>query len=272
MSSRDIKTVVDGSCLTDATCSYTVDVGRLMLFSTVHMALLARYMTQAQLVHTAGARLGRPVDVLDIGCNNGSALRLYASQSFQTANRRPVNYVGVDLDERALEDARRNVPTAACVRSAAYLRADVTKPWDWRADGSTDVIWYTEAVEHVPEDRAAHTLAEAFRVARPGCVMLLSTPAPFDPKTLVWPESHDHEFTREEMRKLIDDAGWRRVDEYGLNTNWTKGRRRLRDLDPTLFEVYEKLRRRLGPTMARTVAAALAPDACDDLVHVCVRE
>lgn len=261
---------MDGSCLTDATCDNMVTLDKIFVFSTIHVALITRYITQAELVHRSPDR-ARPVDVLDVGCNNGAALRLYASRNFQTHNRRPINYVGLDLDDRAITKARANVPRGSAVASANFHHVDFTKPWDYLPDSTFDVIWYTEAIEHVPPERAPFTLEEALRVARPGAVMMISTPAPLEPGRLVWPESHDHEFTREELRAMIDSAGWTRVDEYGLNTNWTRGRSRLRSGYPDLFTQYEVLRRRLGGTVARMFTAALVPDICDDLVHICVK-
>jgi 2-polyprenyl-3-methyl-5-hydroxy-6-metoxy-1,4-benzoquinol methylase len=212
------------------------------------------------------------VNVLDVGCNNGAGIRLYASNNFQTQNRRKVNYCGVDLNEVALKEAEANItPGKRYVEHAVFLRYDITQPWVWSPDGKFDVIWFTETIEHVPPSYAQHTLHEAFRVAAPGAMMLLSTPAPLG-DYLVWPESHDHEFSREEMRRMIGAAGWTIVDEYGLNTNWQSGRKRLREFDRPLFDQYELLRKRIGGTLARTVMAALAPEVCDDLVYMCRKE
>lgn len=266
-SDRDKKTIVDGSCLTDATCTNMVNLDKFFVNSTVHVALIARYMHQFELVYTAPDRT-RPVDVLDVGCNNGAAIRLYASQNFQTQRRKKIKYTGIDLNEKALADAEANRPKSKIVESADFLKHDFTTTWPF-PDNSFDALWYTEAIEHVPENTAQFTLHEAIRVLRPGGVMLLSTPAPFDPEKLVWPESHDHEFSREEMREMIDVAGFERFDEYGLNTNWTYGRKRLRELSLEKFHLYETLRSRLGGTIARTMIAALVPEVCDDLVHMC---
>lgn len=267
MSSYDKKVVVDGSCLTDATCDNMVNLDKIFVHSTIHVALIARYMRQAELVYTAPGPKTQPVDVLDVGCNNAAAARLYASQNFQTPRRRPVNYVGLDLDPQAVQKARDARPRSSVIRGYDVREVNITRRWPLD-DETFDVIWYTEAIEHVPPQDAQFTLHEAWRVARPGAVMLLSTPAPFDPAKLVWPESHDHEFSREEMRALLDAARWEFVDEYGLNTNWTRGRARLREQDPQLFQTYELLRTRLGGTIARTMVAALTPEVCDDLVHV----
>lgn len=269
MSGYAEKTSVAGSRLTDSTCANMVNLSNIYVQSTVHIALIARYMRQFDLVYSF--RDGkRHANVLDVGCNNAAALRMYFSSNFQTPRRRPLSYCGYDLSDKALVDARANVPRSTMLRGVDLRLHDITERWP-ADDLNFDVIWYTETIEHVPADAALYTLHEAYRVARPGAIMLLSTPAPFDSNKLVWPDSHDHEFSREEMRDMIDRAGWRRVDEYGLNTNWSYGRRRLRELDPELFAIYEKLRGRLGGTIARTMVAALAPDVCDDLVHICVK-
>lgn len=270
MSSYTAKTVVNGSCLTDATCDNMVQADKIFVHSTVHVALIARYIRQFEEVYSHPKPKDVSVDVLDVGCNNGAAIRLYASQNFQTPRRHRIAYTGVDLDAAALEKARANVPRSRTVTSCDFHHMDITQAWPF-ADDSFDVIWYTEAIEHVPEESAQFTLHEALRVVRPGGTMVLSTPAPFDPEKLVWPESHDHEFSREEIRGMIKTAGWLHTDEYGLNTNWTQGRVRLRTHAPETFKMYELLRRRLGGTIARTMVAALVPEVCDDLVHICRR-
>lgn len=260
--------VVNGSCLTDATLAQTTSVDKFRMQSTVYPSLLMRYMVQFELVMSH--HMERP-HVLDLGCGNGSAARLYASDVAQGIRRKPIHYLGVDLYEPMLEKAREETTTSrpSALARVEYVHADLTEtPWKWVSEGWADVVWYTEAIEHVPPYLALFTLDEAYRVSADGAVMLLSTPAPLTDE-LVWPDSHDHEFTRREIGAMLQESGWVIEDVWGCGVNWSKARHMLSE-DETAS--YELLRRRISPPMARAVMQALVPDVCDDLVWLCRKD
>lgn len=261
---------VGGSQLTDATCAYMTDPGKVPLLRSQFMSLLSRYMVQAQIVHRTKVPKGDAVEVLDVGCANGAAASLYASQSFESQGRKPIHYTGIDLYQPALDEARSILnESPSRLRKVNLVHHDLTNPWPFK-DNMFDVLWYTEVIEHVPMHTASFTLVEAYRVCKPGGVMLLSTPAPLD-DSLVWPDSHDHEFTREEMRGLLTSTGWNINDIWGTNVNWMTARKRLREHYPGWFDIYEKLRLRAGTTIAQVALQALIPDITDDLAWKCIK-
>ena len=98
--------------------------------------------------------------VLDLGCGAG---RFVAA--LRDAGADPV---GVELSEGALERARRNVPGA----DLRLVGADGALPLE---DGSVDLVWCSEVLEHVPDTAAV--LSEARRVLRTGGRLLVTTPA-----------------------------------------------------------------------------------------------
>jgi SAM-dependent methyltransferase len=98
--------------------------------------------------------------VLDLGCGAGrfvAALRDAGAAA-----------VGVELADAALERGRRNVPGADFRR----LTDDGEIPLE---DGSVDLVWCSEVLEHVPD--TARLLSEARRVLRTQGRLLVTTPA-----------------------------------------------------------------------------------------------
>ena len=106
--------------------------------------------------------------VLDLGCGAG---RFVAALRDAGADA-----VGVELAEGALERARRNVPGAELHR----LGADGAIPLE---DGSVDLVWCSEVLEHVPD--TAGLLSEARRVLRTGGRLLVTTPSHDLPRRLL---------------------------------------------------------------------------------------
>ncbi len=100
--------------------------------------------------------------LLDIGCGTGSSRRIYAPWN-------PV-YCGLDLSARALVKASLD---SRGVTALSWLRGDATAlPF---AESSLDVVAFSSVLHHLP-DSFEHALAEAFRVLRPGGVVLAYDP------------------------------------------------------------------------------------------------
>lgn len=98
--------------------------------------------------------------VLEIGCGNGYYLNLFYKVKIKS------DLVGIDIDERALVDARKNVD-----REVRLLKADTTKlPFE---DKSFDKVIMSEVIEHVYDEKKA--LSEAYRVLKTNGTFILTT-------------------------------------------------------------------------------------------------
>ncbi len=87
-------------------------------------------------------------------------------------------------------------------------------------DGSVDLVYSGQSIEHVPPDVADKVLSEVRRVLRPGGYLGIDTPNARVTR-LQQPEfidpDHEHEYTDAEMRAKLAAAGLEIVSAAGLN-------------------------------------------------------
>jgi SAM-dependent methyltransferase len=150
------------------------------------------------------ARLGERV--LDLGCGAGRFLRALAEHGCEP--------VGVEIAEAALDRARVNAPAAELHR----IEPDGDLPL---TDGSIDLVWCSETLEHVAD--TAGLLREVHRVLGPAGRLLVTTPyhgriqgaalaltrfdVHFDPVG-----QHLRFFTRSSLAGALERHGFERVD------------------------------------------------------------
>jgi 2-polyprenyl-6-hydroxyphenyl methylase/3-demethylubiquinone-9 3-methyltransferase len=159
-------------------------------------------------VRTLAGELGRPPQVLDVGCGEG--------QFTSELARAGALALGADTSREALRRARARHP------ALDWQLIPVDGPWPL-ADAGYDVVWAGETIEHVADTAA--WMSELRRVLRPHGVLLLSTPAHslatrlatalsgkrfeqhFDPRG-----DHVRFYTARSLRALLSDFGFERID------------------------------------------------------------
>jgi len=145
-----------------------------------------------------------PIRVLDVGCGEGHFAAELASAG--------VSVVGVDVAEEPLRRGRSRHPAL----DLRIVPAEDTWPLP---DGSFDVVWAGETIEHIADTPG--WLSEVRRLLRPGGNLLLSTPAHgrlamlrlalsgrafdahFDPRA-----DHLRFYTRRTLRRSLEDCGF----------------------------------------------------------------
>lgn len=108
-------------------------------------------------------RTQRPVEVLDVGCGSGLALRYLDRDRRGRIGR----YLGIDMRAERLKPRYRDV-------AIAHGFADVDLDSDW-GFGEFDLVWCAEVMEHLFDDRAL--FGKIVRSARPGGMIVLTTPS-----------------------------------------------------------------------------------------------
>jgi SAM-dependent methyltransferase len=88
------------------------------------------------------------------------------------------------------------------------------------ADGSVDLVYSGQSIEHVPLDVADAVLSEVRRVLKPGGHLALDTPnarvTRLQQADFIDPD-HEHEYSHAEMIEKLERAGFEVVEAKGLN-------------------------------------------------------
>ena len=152
--------------------------------------------------YTEAAKLAEGRSVLDVGCNDGYGTVLLAARARSAA--------GVDVSSTAIEAARAREPGGAIdfhVTDGQHLDFP---------DGSFELVTAFQVIEHVAD--VSGFLAEVDRVMAPGATLVLTTPNAairLDPGMAPWNPFHVHEYTADELRRIL--AGrFDRVEVEGL--------------------------------------------------------
>lgn len=167
--------------------------------------------SEPTLKHTLiGAAAQLPVGrVVDLGCGpNPVVLFELAKAGWQAA--------GVDLSADFCRNAREQAAALGLPVRIECASADST-PF---ADGEFDALILSETLEHVPDELEEPTLAEAFRILRPGGRLLFSVPnaASLFTRYQGWRTGtpidhpqHLREYTHPRVRALLERVGFREL-------------------------------------------------------------
>lgn len=98
--------------------------------------------------------------VLDLGCGDGDFMRLLAERN--------VDVLGVDSDAKPLQSLRE--------QGLTVVESDVFDYLENAAEQSFDGIFCAHLVEHLPHDLTYKLVQQAWRLLRPGGVLVLATP------------------------------------------------------------------------------------------------
>jgi ubiquinone/menaquinone biosynthesis C-methylase UbiE len=96
--------------------------------------------------------------LLDVGCGPGNDTRVFVASG--------LNVVGIDLSERLLDIAMKNVP------QSSFLLMDMRRPAI--KDASFDGLWVCSSFIHIPRGDAMSTFSEFARVLRPNGLIFVN--------------------------------------------------------------------------------------------------
>jgi tRNA (uracil-5-)-methyltransferase TRM9 len=153
--------------------------------------------------------------VLDLGCGNGRLYEMFAGKN--------IDYVGVDFSENLIERAKEKYGDYFRVANILSL------PF---SDQYFDSVWSIAALHHIPSNELRkRALSEIKRVLRPNGMVIATCWNLYQPrffklllksflsKDLFIPFGQEkryyHAFTRRELKKLFEAAGFK-IEELGF--------------------------------------------------------
>lgn len=197
--------------------------------------------------------------ILDLGCGDGvTAGAWIAANGYQ--------HLGVDISRAALDRSHRRGLRVIQIGSADAL------PFD---DSTFEAVVCIDVLEHLFEPH--HAVAEAYRVLRPGGLMVATTPniaywrsrvklglGLFDPlgdpltsKAAPWRDPHIRFFTARSLQAMFLSTGFDDVKVAGQQGSVLANVPHLRDLwsAPSGGRLYKQLERRFGGLLGYRIAA-----------------
>lgn len=132
---------------------------------------------------------------MDLGCGRGEWLELMQEQGIAA--------IGVDKNESMIQYCKK--------RRLDVVKNDLLTHLKNQSSDSVDILTAFQVVEHFPKNMLVDVLKEAYRVLRPGGVLILETPNPenlivgacnfyFDP-------THIQKIPPKLLQVLVEDAG-----------------------------------------------------------------
>jgi len=157
-------------------------------------------------------------EILDVGCGRGEFLTLLKNNGQQA--------LGLDLSDSMLEEAHAQGLDCAKADALQFLKN--------RPAASLDGIFSSQVIEHFQPDYLRRVISEAFRVLRPGAILLLETINPLSVFALsriyFLDPTHHSPLHPEYMRYLLENSGFSSVEIlYGAEPMAEK----LEELAPT---------------------------------------
>jgi len=187
--------------------------GTLANWRPDELAHISRFCKMGQLIMDRAKTLGRPVDILEIGCGEVWTLR-YLYKAFVTRKAEIVNsYVGMDIDPACLNDwwvddelpltEHKWFQTMSGGKGQIILQDLTTNPEPPVEDESIDVFMTTEVIEHMGREFIEPWIEASARKLRSGGIAYISTPN-HDGSNDKLPEDHVYEWGYEELKELLE--------------------------------------------------------------------
>lgn len=170
----------------------------------IHETIAARLTGRHKRAHKMCEVKGKTI--LDIGCSFGWFEKLALEDGAKRV-------VGIEPEEKDLENARRDAPGAEFKTASAFKL-----PF---RDGEFDMVVMFDVLEHIPKSTEDQAMKEIWRVLKTGGELVLSTPfrslisSILDP---AWYFGHRH-YSKNRIAKLLKDAGFK-IDKIETGGGW----------------------------------------------------
>lgn len=219
--------------------------------------------------------LGRPVDVLEIGCGELWVLRnLYKAYTVKKSDV-IASYHGFDIDPAVTQELPWWSNGGGEISESQWLKnfnaritvQDLTvNPKLDEPDESKDFCWSTEVIEHMKPEFVPPWLDELDRITKPGGLIYITTPN-HDGSNDKLPEDHVYEWGFEELKNELEKR-WELQSVVGTFIQIPKLRKAMREGDGWTSEQFEMLQNRYGRQFLRMVAAVFYPEVSNNCAWI----
>ena len=173
---------------------------------------MSRYDKIVSLAIAESKRLGRPIDIVEIGCGEVWPMRVmykaYTVKKSDVVNK----YIGYDIDPACALEHKYWPNGGEDIHESKWFQLfngevriqDLTvNPKLDLEDESIDFFYTTEVIEHMEQEFVEPWIAEGHRVLRQGGLAYVSTPN-HDGSNDKLPEDHVYEWGFEELGALLE--------------------------------------------------------------------
>ena len=230
------------------------------------LAHLSRYDAIIKQIKLESRRLGRPIDIVEIGAGELITMEIFWRAYGDRKADFIRSYTAYDIDDDSIK-----APIMENMKNhfdAEYIFTDLTVNPLSNEDNSVDLYINTEVLEHIQPRFVPIWIAEANRVLRPGGRAYISTPNG-DGSDPILPKDHIKEWGFQELRDEFEKHFT--VEEvYGTFAKMRHIRKAVREQSakegrPNLsLEQLEHMEKRFGQHWIRVTSAAFYPEVSNN--------
>jgi len=230
---------------------------------TDHLAHLSRFGKIADLMIAEAKELGRPLNLLDIGCGDVFPLQILNKAHVIRKTNVVASYRGIDIDPVVTRIFERCPSMCENMNVSIDIQDLTVNPHLDLADESVDFAWTCEVIEHMKPEFVPAWLDDVFRVMRPGALLYVSTPN-HDGSNDKLPIDHVYEWRYEELKTELESR-WKLLEHTGTFIQlprFRKANREHKRIPDELVKLYES---RFDSFWLRNVLAAPYPEVANNV-------